>query len=69
LTAFYNAARAVRPNETPDSFIALKPEIPHASWLIEQLEERGSGNNVEIKTCVTYGDRGIKYREYSALGL
>jgi hypothetical protein len=54
LTAFYNAARAVRPNETPNSFIALKPEIPHASWIIEQLEERGSGNNVEIKTCVTY---------------
>jgi hypothetical protein len=24
------------------------------SWLIEQLEERGSGNNVEIKPCVTY---------------
>jgi hypothetical protein len=24
------------------------------SWLVEQLEERVSGNNVEIKPCGTY---------------
>jgi hypothetical protein len=54
LTAFYNTAREVRPNETPDSFMALTPEILRASWLIQQLEEGGFGNNVEIKPCVTY---------------
>jgi hypothetical protein len=54
LTAFYNAARAVRPNETPDSFMALKPELLRVSWLAQQLEEGGFGNNVEFKTGVTY---------------
>jgi hypothetical protein len=54
LTAFYNAARAVRPNETPDSFMALPSKILRASWLIQQLEEGGFGNNVEVKPCVTY---------------
>ena len=54
MTAFYNAARAVRPNETPDSFMALPSKILRASWLIQQLEEGGFGNNVEVKPCVTY---------------
>jgi hypothetical protein len=54
LTAFYNAARAVRPNETPDSFMALPPKLLRASWFIQQLEEGGFGNNVEVKPCVTY---------------
>jgi hypothetical protein len=54
LTAFYNAARVIRPHETPDSFMSLKPDLLRASWLIQQLEEGGFGNNVEVKPCVTY---------------
>ena len=34
--------------------MALPPKILRASWLIQQLEEGGFGNNVEVKPCVTY---------------
>ena len=54
LTAFYNAAKAIRPTETPSSLIALSPELMRASWLIQQLEEGGFGNNVAVRPCATY---------------
>jgi hypothetical protein len=34
--------------------MALAPELLRASRLIQQLEEGGFGNNVEIKLCVKY---------------
>ncbi|KAE9367870.1 S-adenosyl-L-methionine-dependent methyltransferase, partial [Stipitochalara longipes BDJ] len=54
LSAFHNSALAIRPNETPDSFMTLAPELLRASWLVRQLEEGGFGNNIEVKPCVTY---------------
>ncbi|KAH7348701.1 S-adenosyl-L-methionine-dependent methyltransferase [Rhexocercosporidium sp. MPI-PUGE-AT-0058] len=54
LTAFYNAGLAIRPNEKPQTLMALEPEVLRGSWLAAQLEEGGFGNNVEVKPCVTY---------------
>lgn len=34
--------------------MALPSKILRASWLTQQLEEGGFGNNVEVKPCVTY---------------
>lgn len=58
LNAFYNAARAVRSHEEPLKPMALKPELLRASWLAAQLEEGGFGNNVEVRSCVTYTEAG-----------
>lgn len=54
LNAFYNTARAIRPNDEPQRLMALKPAVMRASWLAEQLEEGGFGNNIEIRPCTTY---------------
>jgi hypothetical protein len=34
--------------------MALSPELMRASWLIQQFEEGGFGNNVEVKPCITF---------------
>ncbi|PVH82562.1 hypothetical protein DL98DRAFT_653286 [Cadophora sp. DSE1049] len=54
LTAFYNTAMAVRPNEKPQTLMALDPEVLRGSWLAAKLENGGFGNNIEVKPCVTY---------------
>lgn len=54
LNAFYNTARAIRPNDEPQKPMALKPEMMRASWLAAQLEQGGFGNNIEIRSCMTY---------------
>ncbi|KAG4440101.1 hypothetical protein IFR05_004398 [Cadophora sp. M221] len=53
LTAFYKAGLAIRPNEEPQTLMALEPEVLRASWLATQLEAGGFGNNIEVKPCVT----------------
>lgn len=58
LTAFYNTARTIRPDDEPQKLMALKPEMLRAAWLATQLEEGGFGNNVEIRSCVTYTEAG-----------
>jgi hypothetical protein len=34
--------------------MALKPEMMRASWLASQLEQGGFGNNIEVRSCITY---------------
>lgn len=34
--------------------MALSPKLMRASWLVQQLEHGGFGNNVEVRPCVTY---------------
>ncbi|KUJ19165.1 S-adenosyl-L-methionine-dependent methyltransferase [Mollisia scopiformis] len=58
LNAFYNTARAIRPNEEPQKLMALMPEMMKASWLAAQLEDGRFGNNIEVKPCVTYTEAG-----------
>ena len=51
-----NAARSVRPNETPKNALTIEPKYLRGSWLASLLEEGGFGNNVEVRaitTCVS----------------
>ncbi len=52
--AFYNAAKPVRPADSVYLPMTLSPEMMRASWAIQQLEEGGLGNTVEVKPYVTY---------------
>ncbi|KAK0122030.1 hypothetical protein ONS95_010295 [Cadophora gregata] len=54
LTAFYNTALWVRPNEKPQTLMALEPDVLRGSWLATKLEDGGFGNNIEVKLCATY---------------
>ncbi|RDL33705.1 Uncharacterized protein BP5553_08073 [Venustampulla echinocandica] len=54
LSAFYNTARAIRPDAEPQTAMKLNPEILRGSWLLTALEEGGFGNNVELRPYVTY---------------
>lgn len=54
LTAFYNTASIIRPNEKPQTLMALDPQVLRGSWLATTLEDGGFANNIEVKPCVTY---------------
>jgi hypothetical protein len=34
--------------------MALSPKLMRASWLVQQLEHGGFGNNVKVRLCVTF---------------
>ncbi|KAG4411288.1 hypothetical protein IFR04_015576 [Cadophora malorum] len=54
LTAFYNTALAIRPDEKPQTLMALDREVLRGSWLATNMENGGFGNNFEVKPFVTY---------------
>lgn len=54
LNALYNTARLIRPGEAPQTLMAVRPDMLHASWLAFQLQIGGFGKNIEVKQCVTY---------------
>ncbi|MCJ1431855.1 hypothetical protein MMC27_001210 [Xylographa pallens] len=57
-TAFFNAARGVRPHERPQHGMAQSPDVMRGSWLLKQLEDAGFGNNVELRPFRTHTSAG-----------